>query len=370
MNFDKSYKAFFTHIKQQIKITQVKIAVSANQQLLFGYWYIGNLVIHYQKKEGHGSKIFDRLSADIKHEFPDLQGFSVRNIQYMKAFSEQHNHLIIKDLDSFQLPFENAFSKVQPPVALLEDLFLKSIISKITWSHHLILMTKVKDFSERLWYIEETIENGWSKDIMAMQIETKLYQRQIKNPKISNFDLALPKPQSDLAKYLLKDPYIFDFVSATPKANERNIEDQLVSHITKFLLELGQGFAFIGKQYAIEVGNQDFYIDLLFYHIRLRAYVVIELKARDFEPKDAGQINFYVNVVNDKLKAETDNPTIGIILCKGKNNTLAEYALAGMSNAVSVADYQLTKAIPENLRSNLPTIEALENELSDTNLEE
>ncbi len=370
MTLDKSYKDFFQRIKQQISITQVKIATSANQQLLFGYWYIGNMVMYFQEKEGYGAKIFDKLSYDIRREFPDLKGFSVRNIQYMKAFAKQHNHLILNDKSSFTLPENTSSQEVQQGVALLENMFLQNVISKVTWSHHLILMNKIKDLDERVWYIEKSLENSWSKNILDIQISLNLYQRQVKATKVSNFNLTLPRPHSDLANYMMKDPYIFDFISASKKANERDIENQLVQHITHFLLELGQGFAFVGRQYPLKVSDEIYPIDLLFYNIPLKSYVVVELKARDFEPKDAGQLNFYVNVVNAQLKTESDNPTIGLILCKGKNATLAEYALSGMTNPLGVADYKLTKAIPDDLRSKLPTIEELENELMETDLEE
>lgn len=236
-------------------------------------------------------------------------------------------------------------------------------MSKITWSHHIILLDKVKDPAQRIWYIEQTLTGSWGRNVLRHQIEMDLYKRQVRTPKLTNFEHTLAKPHSDLATQLLKDPYIFDFVVATAKANERDVESQLVQQVSKFLLELGQGFAFVGRQYPLKVGDGEYYIDLLFYHIRLRSYVVIELKARDFEPGDAGQINFYVNVVNDYLRTKEDNPTIGLLLCKGKNQALAEYALAGITNPLSVADYQLTKAVPDELKSQLPSIEDLEQEL-------
>ncbi|WP_439582536.1 PDDEXK nuclease domain-containing protein [Dyadobacter bucti] len=209
-----------------------------------------------------------------------------------------------------------------------------------------------------------TLENGIGRNVLAMQIDTRLFERQIKNPKITNFERTLPAAQTDFASYILKDPYIFDFVQAKEKADERDVEQQLIEHITKFLLELGQGFAYIGRQVHLEVGGSDFYVDLLFYHTKLHSYVVVELKARDFEPGDAGQLNFYINLVNDRLKGATDNDTIGILLCKGKNEILAEYALKSISQPIGVADYQLSKAIPENLKSQLPDIDELENSLN------
>jgi predicted nuclease of restriction endonuclease-like (RecB) superfamily len=250
-------------------------------------------------------------------------------------------------------------------VAQLEEtFFINSIIGKISWSHHLVLLNKVPEMPKRFWYMLNTLEHGISKNILSIQVETGLYERQINDKKVNNFSATLPKPQSDFANYLIKDPYIFDFVQAKENADERNIEEQLTKHITKFLLELGQGFSFVGKQYHLNVGGSDFYIDLLFYHIKLHCYVVVELKAREFKPGDPAQLNFYINVINDNLKTDKDNDTIGILLCKGKNEVLAEYALKGYNNPISVSDYELSKSIPEELKSTLPQIDDLEQELN------
>lgn len=256
---------------------------------------------------------------------------------------------------------------MQQPVAQLPDAnFLESILARISWSHHVILMDKVPSLGKRLWYMLNTLEHGNSRNILSMQIEAGLFERQVKAKKINNFSRMLPAPDSDFANYLLKDPYIFDLVQATEKANERNIEEQLTNHITMFLLELGQGFAFIGKQVHFKIGGDDFYADLIFYHTQLHAYVVVELKARPFEPGDASQLNFYINVVNDKMKTKADNNTIGLLLCKGKNNLVAEYALKGYNNAIGISDYQFSKALPDDLKSSLPQIEDLERELNKT----
>jgi predicted nuclease of restriction endonuclease-like (RecB) superfamily len=244
-----------------------------------------------------------------------------------------------------------------------EKLFLETIVAKISWAHHMILMDKADTSAERFWYMINTLEHGISRNVLAMQIESGLFERQIKTQKISNFHDTLPPIQTDFANNLLKDPYIFDFVQAKEKADERNIEQQLTEHITKFLMELGQGFAFVGKQVHFQVGGSDFYVDLLFYHVKLHAFVVVELKTSEFEPGDAGQLNFYVNLVNDKCKTENDNDTIGILLCKGKSKVLAEYALKSIKQPVGVSDYQLSKAVPEELKSQLPQIGDLENEL-------
>jgi predicted nuclease of restriction endonuclease-like (RecB) superfamily len=309
-----------------------------------------------------------------------MKGLSVRNLVYMRQFAENYPSYRIVALNNI---WEQVKSNTQPVVALIENVendnnkitqplvaqleekdFLNSIIGHISWSHHLVLLNKVPEISKRFWYMLNTLEYGISKNILSMHIESGLYERQMHENKVNNFSATLPKPQSDFANYLIKDPYIFDFVQAKENADERNIEEQLTQHITKFLLELGQGFSFVGKQYHLTVGGSDFYIDLLFYHIKLHCYVVVELKAREFKAGDPAQLNFYINVINDTLKTEKDNETIGILLCKGKNNVLAEYALKGYNNPISVTDYQLSKSIPEELKSILPQIDDLENELN------
>lgn len=240
--------------------------------------------------------------------------------------------------------------------------FVQEVLAQLTWYHNLTLLDKVKDRDTRLFYMKKTIEHGWSRNIMVMQIETGLHKRQ--GQAITNFKDKLPLPQSDLARYTLKDPYIFDFLSIGKEAQEREVEKGLVQHMEKFLLELGAGFSFVGRQYHLDVGNQDFYIDLLFYHLKLRCFIVIELKDKNFKPEHAGKMNFYLSVVDDLLKHSSDNPSIGIILCKSKNNVLAEYALRDMSKPISLAEYHLTEALPENIKTALPSIEELEAELS------
>lgn len=379
----KTYEALFAEIKQRVAEAQIKTATAANAQMLLLYWQMGNDILQNQQTKGWGAKIIDQLSADLKKEFPQLKGFSTRNLKYMRKFAENYSSSVIQHLILIEQQFKNIntltqqrvsallsadkqqIEIVQQPAAQLEEsLFLQSILARVSWSHHMVLMDKEPHIGKRLWYMLNTLEHGISRNILAMQIESSLFERQIKAKKINNFKHTLPQPQTDFANYLLKDPYIFDFVQAKEKADERNIEEQLANHITKFLLELGQGFAFMGRQVHFEIGNQDFYVDLLFYHTRLHAYVVVELKARPFEPSDAGQLNFYVNVVNDKLKGEQDENTIGLLLCKGKDEVLAEYALKGYNQPLGVSDYQISKAVPEELKSSLPDISKLENELS------
>jgi len=394
-----NYIKLFTEIKQKIKEAQLKTVVAANSQMLLLYWQLGNYIIANQQAKGWGAKIIDKLSADLKKEFPQLKGFSSRNLKYMKHFATAYDinvlgrfienekslkgdtsitqplarRLFDVDNDSFtivqqpaaQLKKSKKPSLVQQPVAQLQDaIFLESIVSKISWSHHLILIDKEPSTGKRLWYMLNTLEHGNSRNVLSIQIEAGLFERQIKAKKVNNFTRTLPAPETDFANYILKDPYIFDFVQATEKANERNIEEQLTNHITMFLLELGQGFAFIGKQVHFKIGGDDFYVDLIFYHARLHAYVAVELKARPFEPGDTSQLNFYINVVNDKMKTKADNNTIGLLLCKGKNNSVAEYALKGYNNAIGISDYQFSKALPDELKSSLPQIEDLERELN------
>jgi predicted nuclease of restriction endonuclease-like (RecB) superfamily len=378
----ENYIQFLAEVKLKIKEAQLKTVVAANSQMLLLYWQMGNYILANQNQQGWGAKVIELLAADLKKEFPELKGFSVRNLKYMRAFAKVYSGEVIGKMIEIEAAFKQETPIVQQLVAQLDDAqkqeviivqqpaaqlgevqFLDSVLSRISWSHHLILIDKEPSLGKRFWYMLNTIEHGNSRNVLALQIESGLFERQIKSKKTNNFERTLPKPQTDFANYLLKDPYIFDFVQATEKANERNIEEQLTQHITKFLLELGQGFAFIGRQVHFEIGGSDFYTDLLFYHTKLHAYVVVELKARPFEPGDASQLNFYVNVVNDKLKTATDNDTIGILLCKGKNEVVAEYVLKGYSNAIGVADYQISKAIPDELVSSLPQIEDLENEL-------
>lgn len=393
----KEYSKLLSYAKKQIQQAQLRTVSAANTQMLLLYWQMGNLIIKNQKEAGWGAKIISMLSADLKKEFPNLKGFSSRNLKYMRKFAAEYSPEILETFETIEQQLkqtntsqqntvkllhadkeqfvQQATAQIQPAnnqtititqqdvAQLAEHLFLQTIVSKISWSHHIVLMDKEPHLGKRLWYMLNSIEHGISRNILAMQIESGLFERQVASKKISNFKNTLPPAQSDFANYLLKDPYIFDFIQTREKANERNIEEQLATHITNFLLELGQGFAFIGKQIKFEVGNQDFYADLIFYHTKLRCYVVVELKARPFEPGDASQLNFYINVVNDTLKTEYDNNTIGLLLCKGKNDVVAEYSLKGYKSPIGISDYQLSKAIPKELKSSLPQIEDIEREL-------
>jgi predicted nuclease of restriction endonuclease-like (RecB) superfamily len=399
-----SYKALLSDIKSRISEAQVRTVSAANSQMLLLYWQLGHLILNSQSDKGWGAKVIDQLSADLRKEFPSMKGFSNRNLLYMKQFAERYDNETISKLIYFEasireLPIvsqvaltrlllpdiehdviaQQAVAQLQvhdyqpdeisqqAVAQLREDLFLQSVLARISWSHHIVLMDKEPHLGKRFWYMLNSLEHGNSRNVLAMQIESGLFERQVAAKKLTNFERTLPPPQSDFANYLLKDPYIFDFVQAKEKADERSIEEQLANHVTKFLLELGQGFAFMGRQVHFEIGGSDFYADLLFYHTKLHCHVIVELKARPFEPGDASQLNFYVNVANDKLKTKHDNDTIGLLLCKGKNEVLAEYSLKGYSNAIGVSDYQISKAIPEELKSSLPQVEDIENELRGLN---
>lgn len=327
---DPNYADFLNGLKQRIRSAQVKAALAVNKELILLYWQIGCEILARQEEESWGSKVIERLAKDLKREFPDIKGFSRTNLLYMRAFA-----------------------KTYP-----EEEFIHQLGGQIPWKHNCILIDKVKDPEKRRWYIQQTIENGWSRNVLEIQIESGLYERQ--GRAITNFKQTLPPPQSDLAQQIVKDPYHFDFLTISDDAQERDLERLLVDHIRDFLLELGLGFAFLGSQYPIEVSNKEYRIDLLFYHIHLQCFIVIDLKMGEFIPEYSGKMNFYVSAVDDLLKKPTDNPTIGIILCKSKDKTSVEYALRGSQQPIGVSTYRLQSQLPDNLRDNLPTVEQLE----------
>jgi predicted nuclease of restriction endonuclease-like (RecB) superfamily len=324
------YQTFLHSIKTRVQQAQLHAVLAVNKELVLLYWHIGRSILERQKAQGWGAKVIDQLAADLHRTFPQMRGFSERNLKYMRAFAQAY-------------PDE---SFVQQPAA------------QIPWFHHCILLDKVKDEQERRWYIQQTIEHGWSRNILEIQIETGLFQR--KGKALTNFKYTLPSLQSDLAHDALKDPYVFDFLTTSEEIKERNLQSALLAHIQRFLLELGIGFTFVGSNYHVVVGEQDFYLDLLFYHIRLRCFVVIELKTTEFKPEYAGKMNFYLTAVDRQIKHETDNPTIGIILCKTKNTVMVEYALSDIRKPVGVASYQFTTSLPDALREQLPAIADLE----------
>lgn len=336
------YSEVLERIKTTVATAQIRTAVAVNRELVMLYWSIGQEILQRQDNRGWGAKVISRLSDDLRAAFPQMKGFSVRNLKYMQKFARTY-------------PEE---AKVQQLAALLP------------WFHNCVLLDKVKDDTERDWYVQKTLENGWSRSVLVLQIETQLYQRQ--GEAISNFTATLPNPQSDLARETFKSPYIFDFLNIGEEAHERAVEKELVEHITSFLLELGAGFAFVGNQYPLNVAGKDYFLDLLFYHLKLRCFIVIDLKVRAFIPEDAGKINFYLSAVDDLLRHPADNPSIGMILCKEKAQVTAEYALRDMNKPIGVAEWQaqITKSLPEPLQTELPTIEELEAELEAFSVEE
>lgn len=334
---EASYKNFLKEVKQNFKNSQIKATVQVNSVLLEFYWYLGSKIVEQQKEYQWGSNFLLQLSKDLSKDFSQIKGFSKSNLQYIRRW-----YLFYKDV------------KVEQVVPLLV---------KIPWGHNLVVISKCKETNEALFYIKKTIDNGYSRAVLVHQIESDLYKRCGKA--ITNFEGKLPALQSDLAKESLKDPYCFDFLTLSERYNEKELEDALMDNITSFLLELGNGFAFVGRQYKIEVDSDEFRLDLLFYHTKLYCYVVVELKVVDFKPEFAGKLNFYTSVIDDRLKGENDNPTIGIIICKSKNNTVVEYALKDINKPLGVSEYQLTTVLPKYFKSSLPTIEQIENELKD-----
>ena len=367
------YSDLLTDIKLRIRQAQTKAVFSANTELILLYWDIGRMIESRQQSEGWGAAVIPRLSRDIHNDLPAMKGFSERNLKRMIRFYREYPVLVEKVPQTVaQLPEQAANEKGPQVVASVADLSvlknLQKLVTKIPWGQNFLLIEKVKDLPHRLWYMQKTIENGWSRNVLQTMIKSNAHERQGKA--VTNFEAHLPAPQSDFAQQALKDPYIFDFLTLDEPFRERELETGLVRHLEKFLLELGTGFSFVGRQYHLDVGNDDFYIDLLFYHLKLRCFVVIDLKVGPFKPGYAGKMNFYLNVVDDKLKHETDNPSIGLILCQDKKKILAEYALRGMQKPIGVSEYELTRALPDSLKSALPTIEEIEAELGGTGVED
>lgn len=361
------YGSLLTEIKDRIRQAQTRAALSVNAAMIGMYWDIGRMIHERQQLEGWGAGVIPRLATDLKNELPEEKGFSERNIKRMLAFYREYPTSEIVPQPVAQLGNENTSSeKVPQPVAQMAGMpelaILEQFVAKIPWGHNILLMEKIKDLSTRRWYMEQTIEQGWSRDTLAAMIKSNAHARQ--GQAVSNFSTHLPAPQSELARQLLKDPYLFDFLTIEEPFHERELETGLVRHLEKFLLELGQGFAFVGRQYHLEVSDKDFYLDLLFYHLKLRCFIVVELKKGEFKPEYAGKMNFYCSVVDNQLKNEADQPTIGLILCQTKDRILAEYSLRDIHKPIGISDYELTRALPDNLKSSLPTVEEIEMELA------
>lgn len=363
------YRDLLGDIKVRVRAAQSRAARSANAELIHLYWDIGCMLQERQKLDGWGAGVIPRLAADLKNELPGVKGFSERNLGYMIQFAREYGSPPFLQQLAAKLPGSmdnkgnsaNRRSKamLQQPAAISSQLAFN-----LPWFHHIVLIQKVKDLPTRLWYARQALEQGWSRATLTVEIKSRAHERQ--GNAVTNFEQTLPAAHAEIAGQLLKDPYVFDFLTIEEPFRERELEVGLLVHIQKFLLELGQGFAFVGRQYRLEVGDKEFYLDLLFYHLRLRCYVVIELKRGDFKPEYAGKMNFYCSAVDDLLRHEHDDSTIGLILCQTKDQILAEYALRGMHKPIGVADYELTRALPNDLASSLPSIEDIENELTDS----
>ena len=410
----RSFEAFVNAIGSEIEQAQVRLISTANAQMLFHYWKMGNYILYHQNRQGWGGKVIKKLAQAIRFNYPEKKGYSERNLTYMCQFARSYPLSVlrcfietdarlslpnirnvtdevlklnngqftqeltaqIQSVDFRELEFTQEVPALIQNVAKtvsaiyrtdigdIEKLFLASPVARINWASQMVMLNNSLPLGVEYWYMKQSVEMGWSSNVLKMQIESKLYERQINSRKINNFTATLPAPQSDLANYLLKDPYIFDLAGAKERADERDIEEQLVKHVTRYLLEMGNGFAFVARQKHFQIGDSDFYADLILYNIKLHAYVVVELKATPFKPEYAGQLNFYINVVDDKLRGENDNKTIGLLLCKGKDEIVAQYALTGYDQPIGISDYQLSKAVPENLKSALPSIEQVEEELT------
>ena len=328
-----SYGHFLAELKSRIRAAQLRASLSVNRELVLLYWQIGRDILDRQEREKWGAKVIDRLATDLKRSFPDMKGLSPRNLKYMRAFAE----------------------------AWREERIVQAVLAQITWYHNLAILEKLDTPEDRIWYAKATIQHGWSRNVLVLQIEAGRMHRQGKA--VANFDRTLPSAQSDLARDITKDPYNFDFLTLGDDANERDLERGLLDHLRQFLLELGVGFAFVGSQYRLTIGNEDFFIDLLFYHLKLRAFVVVDLKMKAFEPEFAGKMNFYLSAVNDLLRHPDDQPSIGIILCKTRDRFVAEYALRDINKPIGISEYRLAESLPEKLKGSLPTIEELESEL-------
>ena len=330
----EGYADWLADLKSRIHTAQQRATLAVNRELVLLYWQIGQDILTRQAQQGWGAKVIERLAHDLRAAFPEMKGFSPRNLKYMRAFAQ----------------------------AWPDAEFVQQAAALLPWGHNLVLLDKLPGPQTRRWYAAQAIEHNWSRNILTMQIETRLLERSGKA--VTNFEASLPRPQSDLARESLKDPYRFDFLGLSDKAQEREVENALVKHVTEFLLELGAGFAFVGRQVLLDVGGDEFFIDLLFYHLKLRCYVVIELKGGKFKPEHLGQLGFYLTAVDAQVKHPQDGPTIGLLLCKSKNKVVAEYALRNNAQPLGVAEYKLLESLPAELQTSLPSIEQIERELA------
>ena len=390
------YGKWLADLKQNINQQQLQTALQVNSNMLVLYWYLGKEINQKVLAENWGQGVVSQLANDLKNGFPNSKGYSVRSLVYMQQFANAYPNLLITQqpvalikkskISITQQPAalikKGKKSITQQPAALIENTNKNEIVLQptaqfgnniyitqnpllvsIPWGHHMLLLDKIKEENERIWYIEKTVKNNWSRNVLQYQIDTDLYTRQYKNKKSTNFHLILPKLQSDLANEIIKDTYTLEFVGVKEKLNERQLEERIIQHIEDFLIELGAGFAFVARQYKLKVGRKEYFIDLLFYHLHLRSYVVIELKMGEFEMAHTGQMNGYLNFINKKVKNEFDNPTIGIILCGSKDAVEVDFALENINHPIGVSDYQYKKSLPKNLKDQLPTAKQLQDEV-------
>jgi predicted nuclease of restriction endonuclease-like (RecB) superfamily len=378
----KKYNQWLGELKTNIHQSRLQTALKVNTDMLLLYWYTGKQITEKIAAEGWGTKVIEQLADDLQKEFPGMQGFSVRSLKYMQKFAITYPDLLIVQQPAAQLQKKSINLITQRPVALIKkdkNLIVQQpaaqfsnkiyylsnpALVNIPWGQHMLLMDKINDNEERLWYINKTIENNWSRAVLQYQIDTDLYQRQHKTKKASNFHLTLPKPQADLANQILKDPYVFKAFQLGENINERELENHLIKHIQEFIMELGAGFAFVGRQVKFKTGRKEYFIDLLFYHLFLRCYVVIELKMEEFEMEHAGKLNGYLNMVNKQLRQQHDGPSIGIILCGSKDNMEVDYALTSINHPIGVSEYTFSKLLPKNLKDKLPSVKILQAEVN------
>ena len=340
---DSEYKKLLSELKEKVRSSQLKAAIKVNYELLDLYWTLGENIVKNQEQYSWGDAFIKYLAKDLQKEFPDMKGFSETNIKYIRRWYLFY----IKGLQ---------------PVAQFDERVIKQI-KQIPWGHNQRIINKCKTIDEALYYVNKTIENGWSRHVLIHQIESGLYGREGKS--ITNFDKRLPALQSDLARQTLKDPYNFDFLTIREGYDERELQKELIDKISDFLLELGEGFAYIGKEYHININGDDFYIDLLFYNLKLHSYIVIELKAEKFKPEHLGQLNFYVTAVNRELKTDRDNATIGLLICKDKNDVVCEYSLEQISQPIGISKYEITKLLEAEYKNSLPSIEEIEKKIKE-----
>ena len=365
------YADFLAQVKARVRAAQIKAALSANRELILLYWDIGRAILRAQTERGWGAKVVPRLAADLRREFPEMKGFSLRNLKYMRAFAEAWLDRQFVQQPVAQLsagigsqPLTESSAEIVQQAVAQPSVAPPELVASLPWGHNVVLLEQIEDRHTRLWYTRATLEHGWSRAVLTHQIETQLHRR--KGSAITNFTATLPAPQSDLAHQTLKDPYVFDFLTMDADARERDLELGLLNHIQKFLVELGVGFAFVGRQYPLKVSGEEFFLDLLFYHLGLRCFVVVDLKMEGFKPEFAGKMNFYLSAVDDHLRHNDDQPSIGLLLCKERDRLIVEYALRDVKKPIGVAEWRtrLVESLPKKLQSSLPTVKQIEAELS------